>query len=83
MSYNGWKNWATWNIALWIDKEEPSYRARMRAEPRTADEAEAFAKSIFPNGTPDFDNKAADYENVDWEEVADHWKSDYEERTSP
>ena len=24
MSYNGWKNWETWNVALWIDNEESS-----------------------------------------------------------
>jgi hypothetical protein len=24
--YNGWTNYETWNVALWIDNEEPSYR---------------------------------------------------------
>ena len=23
--YNGWKNWETWNIALWFDNDEGSY----------------------------------------------------------
>lgn len=26
-TYNGWKNRATWNVALWIDNEEWIYRA--------------------------------------------------------
>lgn len=26
MSYNGWTNYETWNVKLWIDNEEPSYR---------------------------------------------------------
>jgi hypothetical protein len=25
--YNGWKNYQTWNVALWLQNEEPLYRA--------------------------------------------------------
>lgn len=25
--YNGWKNYDTWNIAMWLSNDEPSYRA--------------------------------------------------------
>lgn len=24
--YNGWKNYQTWNVALWLDNDEPTYR---------------------------------------------------------
>ena len=24
-SYNGWPNYETWNVMLWIDNEEPAY----------------------------------------------------------
>lgn len=24
-SYNGWKNWETWNVALWLDNDEGLY----------------------------------------------------------
>lgn len=27
MSYNGWTNKATWNVALWINNDEPTYSA--------------------------------------------------------
>ena len=26
-TYNGWKNRQTWNVALWVNNEEPLYRA--------------------------------------------------------
>jgi hypothetical protein len=25
MSYNGWTNYATWAVALWLDNTAPSY----------------------------------------------------------
>ena len=27
-SYNGWSNWATWNMALWLDNDESFYNIR-------------------------------------------------------
>jgi hypothetical protein len=28
MAYNGWKNYETWNVALWIDNEQSTYQMR-------------------------------------------------------
>lgn len=25
MSYNGWKNYETWNVALWLDNDQGTY----------------------------------------------------------
>ena len=25
MSFNGWTNYETWNVALWMDNDEPTY----------------------------------------------------------
>ena len=27
MEYNGWKNYETWNVALWIGNDYPTYEA--------------------------------------------------------
>jgi len=26
MTYEGWENYASWNVSLWINNEEPMYR---------------------------------------------------------
>ena len=32
MSYNGWANYETWNVALWMDNEETSYQYALIAK---------------------------------------------------
>jgi len=34
MSYNGWKNYETWAVALWIDNEEGTYKYRQQLAER-------------------------------------------------
>jgi hypothetical protein len=29
-TYNGWKNWATWNVALWLGNDEALYKMARR-----------------------------------------------------
>lgn len=29
-NYNGWKNWATWNVALWLGNDEYLYKLSRR-----------------------------------------------------
>jgi hypothetical protein len=38
--YNGWKNYETWAVALWIDNEEPLYRESRRMARNAKEEAE-------------------------------------------
>jgi hypothetical protein len=76
MSYNGWKNYETWNVALWLGNEEPLYR-EMRA--RAADKKfsgvsiRAFVEECMPNGTPDFRGRggARAYAKVHSPSIAD------------
>jgi hypothetical protein len=67
--YNGYSNYETWNVCLWMANDEPLYRSVIRNAPFTADEAEAFTRDLFPDGTPDFDS-VEDFDLVDWDEVA-------------
>jgi hypothetical protein len=41
MAYNGWKNYETWNVALWIDNEQGSYSTRSMMAQDAWDNAEA------------------------------------------
>ena len=65
-TYNGWKNYETWNVNLWIENEERFYRLREcninNVEPKswTAESVEGFVRGILPEGTPDFDSLGAD-----------------------
>jgi len=31
-TYNGWKNWATWNVALWLGNDEGLYKIARRQD---------------------------------------------------
>jgi hypothetical protein len=82
MSYNGWKNWATWNLELWIDNEEGIYREKQRILRRHAGEIEphhvvTFTKTWFPDGTPDMDGKLD--REIDFEEIAESWNEESKE----
>lgn len=73
--YNGWTNYATWNVALWVGNDEPVYRA-MIAHPRfTMVSARTFARVNYPGGTPDLKGKGG-FAGVDWQAIADAWNED-------
>jgi hypothetical protein len=79
MTYNGWANYETWNIVLWVDNEIGSYRARCeQKEPWTAELAEEFCREQYPDGTPDMDGPD-DMDEVLWDMVAEHWLLEQEE----
>ena len=60
MTYNGWTNYETWNVALWMDNDEESYKIarssknyeeyrrkqNLRAEPLTGDHVSLFHDSL-------------------------------------
>lgn len=57
-THNGWANYETWNVALWLGNDERFYRnacafARSYTGRITAKAARSFVADLMPNGTPD------------------------------
>ena len=88
MEYNGWTNYATWNVNLWIDNDYTYYSVKRMlladiTDPSmlTAERVEDIATGIF-NGpsTPDLDSSEEGFrwEDVNWQEIADVWKEEME-----
>ena len=82
-TYNGWTNWETWNVLLWLDNEQNLYNAKesfiRRNEHKQNFEilVKSFLTDIFPNGTPDM-KTAEEMEAVNYEEIAETWQEEYE-----
>jgi hypothetical protein len=70
--YNGWSNYETWNVALWIDSDENTYHTVKENAPFTAVKAQRIALELYPKGTPDMDSPA-DMDRVNWKEIARAW----------
>ena len=59
--YNGWPNYETWNVMLWMDNEEPAYRYyrncayQLRRDGRrlSGKEAKGIVRLCFGAKTPD------------------------------
>jgi len=70
-TYNGWKNRATWNTALWLTNDEGIYRTMLSFfgdEEITNENARFFCNLIWPcSETPDGD----DLHDVCWSEITD------------
>jgi hypothetical protein len=76
--YNGWTNWETWNVDLWMTNEEPNYDHLYReANSLTLDgsDAERIVQEVYPDGTPDMD--PGEMDNVNWDELAASWNEEF------
>lgn len=76
--YNGYTNYQTWNIALWITNTETAYRALVARSaarnnaPFTALDAKALVMELYPKGTPDLrHNWPANRAAINFSELAD------------
>lgn len=76
--YNGWTNWETWNVLLWVNNDEPMYhelRHFIRGNVLTESRVQDFFYELFPDGTPDMDG-VHELERVNWYEVTESLEED-------
>jgi hypothetical protein len=79
IKYNGWMNWETWNLMLWVNNDESLYHhtaefAKERArDPKFKGLCREFFWDLFPTGTPDM-NRSSEMGYVNWEEISSHLK---------
>lgn len=87
MSYNGWTNYETWNVALWIDNEPGLYDDLCEVA-RGADDASDLARELkaYVEGmAPDLgasmfsDLLNAALSEVNWYEIAEKWYAEAHE----
>lgn len=67
-TYNGWKNRQTWNVALWINNNEPLYRAAVEFMKTYKGKAPyiTFIKKNYMEGGRTPDNIAWDGTRLDY-----------------
>ena len=71
-TFNGWKNWATWNVALWLGNDEELYRLSRRFV-HYKDLADYLKMEFDTTQTPD----GASYSDPDLDTYAlDEWLMD-------
>jgi hypothetical protein len=84
-TYNGWSNYETWNVALWIDNEPGTYEERRRLSRMARDKnelAESIKTWVRDEMAPDLgasmfaDLLGAALSEVDWYELAENWWDD-------
>jgi hypothetical protein len=65
--YNGWKNYETWNVALWIANDEPLYRQAVAFANRFGTEPHPYSRMLHcyaMNGTSTPDGVRYDSDKV-------------------
>lgn len=85
--YNGWKNYATWCVKLWLDNEHGLYLdmvelAKVHGDVYELSKAiENYVRELVPNTEPSMftDLLGAQLDSVDWYEIAEHYFEEFHE----
>ena len=66
-SYNGWKNYETWNVALWLDNDYFNYSIlKMQSVKTYQDFLKALESPVFNNLDADYEYWKFTGDNVAW-----------------
>jgi hypothetical protein len=80
---NGWANWETWNVLIWLDNDENLYKIKQsfirRNEHKQNFESivKSFLIDMFPNGTPDM-KSVEEMKTVNYQEISETWQEEFE-----
>ena len=77
MSYNGWTNWETWNVAVWIDNDEMLNRIMTLSAKGDYELFKVFALEFGITKTPD--GVSFEDSSVNQQELHDSFTEDYNE----
>ena len=84
---NGWTNYATWSVNLWIDNDVAWYYAKRdllkrRKRPVTGATVRNFYRNEMDGTTPDIETMKRNrerYGRVNYREIASHWEEERQE----
>jgi hypothetical protein len=83
--YNGWANYPTWCINLWLTNDSATYDALVRLVRRTSERKlytalEEWVEELLPDLGASFSADLLGWavEQVDWHELAEHYMADLE-----
>ncbi len=88
--YNGWANYETWAVGLWVDNEQALYYEKIELTCRFTDDDSSYRcaqaiKEWIESMQPDLgaslwsDLLGGAMSEVDWGELADHWLAEARE----
>lgn len=80
--YEGWTNYATWNVNLWVMNDYGLYCQWVEWSKEdnnwTADRVRSFFQTVMNGTAPDLDRK--DKRDIDYQDIAESWDIDAKEQ---